>query len=913
MPPFSLSAAPPLRLPDAPTLAAGVRGAVWRDADGAVSVLTLAAAAERLHAGPPPIVCHAKQVARRLGIAPFPALDVLELFAFVRPARFCLPTVRGLATALLLTPPSTLEEEAARLRDVARALLADLRAAPREDALAVAWAMTRAGWGWGAAVLAALGGGGEAAPRDVAGGLRVWTRLQEWQETAPPPPPLSWPVEAVEARARLVQLLGPNAEPRPSQMRYASHAAGAFAPRDRPGAPRVVLAEAGTGIGKTLGYVAPAGVWARKNRGAVWISTYTRNLQRQLDQELDRLYPDLRDKLRRVVVRKGRENIFCLLNFEEAVARLPATSPAVVALGLVARWATATRDGDMVGGDFPGWLADLLGQAVTTDLTDTRGECIYTACAHFRKCFIERQVRKARRAEIVVANHALVMTQAALGGDDPSLPTRYVFDEGHHLFDAADSAFSAHLSGRETAELRRWLLGAEDRGRSRGRGLRQRLGELVAGDAAAAEALERILVAARALPGPAWRRRLASAMPVGETEAFLVLVRDQVHARDADAGGPYSLECDLRPPVAGLADAGHRLAEALARLAAPLGALARALAAYLDAHAEDLDTASRQRIEALVRSLDRRAIRPVAAWRAMLASLTADGDAAFVDWLGVDRVDGSEIDIGFHRHWLDPTQPLMETLAGTAHGMLITSATLCDSTGDDERDWAAALARTGGVHLREPPILSALRSPFDYGAQTRVLVVTDVARTDAAQVAAAYRALFLAAGGGALGLFTAIHRLRAVYARIVGPLDAAGVPLLAQHVDVLDTGTLIDVFRSEEHACLLGTDAVRDGIDVPGRSLRLIVFDRVPWPRPTILHRARRAAFGGRGYDEMLTRLRLEQAYGRLIRRGDDRGVFVMLDPGLPSRLLGAFPDDVTVSRVGLATAVAETRAFLTG
>jgi ATP-dependent DNA helicase DinG len=122
---------------------------------------------------------------------------------------------------------------------------------------------------------------------------------------------------------------------------------------------------------------------------------------------------------------------------------------------------------------------------------------------------------------------------------------------------------------------------------------------------------------------------------------------------------------------------------------------------------------------------------------------------------------------------------------------------------------------------------------------------------------------------------------------------------------------LIDVFRAEEDTCLLGTDAVRDGIDVPGRSLRLIVFDRVPWPRPDIMHRVRRQAFGGRAYDEMLTRLKLKQAYGRLVRRADDRGVFVMLDRALPTRLAGAFPDGVGIRRLGLRDAVAETRAFL--
>jgi ATP-dependent DNA helicase DinG len=243
--------------------------------------------------------------------------------------------------------------------------------------------------------------------------------------------------------------------------------------------------------------------------------------------------------------------------------------------------------------------------------------------------------------------------------------------------------------------------------------------------------------------------------------------------------------------------------------------------------------------------------------------------------------------------------------------VVITSATLRDGSGEIEADWRAAEARTGANHLPTPAIRAAVQSPFDYPAQTRVLVVNDVRKDDMAQVAAAYRELFLAARGGGLGLFTAISRLRAVHERIAGPLEDAGLPLLAQHVDGLDPSTLIDIFRAERDSCLLGTDAVRDGVDVPGESLRLIVFDRVPWARPDILHRARRDAFGGRAYDDMIARLRLKQAFGRLIRRADDRGVFVMLDPMLPSRLLGAIPEGVEVRRIGLAEAVAVTREFL--
>jgi ATP-dependent DNA helicase DinG len=763
-------------------------------------------------------------------------------------------------------------------------------------------------------VLAALGLDPREAPmRGAVAGLDVWRRLLEWSEYAPPPPPGHHAVEPAEARSRLAALIsGHDAEDRPQQADYASAVSAAFRPHDREGEPALVLAEAGTGVGKTQGYIAPASVWAEKNQGAVWLSTFTRNLQHQIDGELDRLYPDPDEKARRVVLRKGRENYLCLLNLEEAVRAIPVRPHDAIALGLVARWAERSRDGDMVGGDFPAWLAEIAGWGRSMGLRDSRGECIYSACPHYHRCFIERSIRRARRARIVVANHALVMVNAAIGGlDDAYLPSRYVFDEGHHVFDAADGAFSAHLSGRETAELRRWIVGAEGRRSSRARGLKRRLEDLIAGDTAAERALEEALKAVRALPGDGWPGRLAEGRPLGSAEKFLHLVRQQVYARAPSRGSPYGLEADTAPPVAGLIEAAATLDAALARLARPLQRLRGRLQARLDDQAEKLDSATRVRIEAVCRALARRGDLMIAAWRAMLTGLDEGAPAEFVDWFAVDRLDGRDVDVGMHRHWVDPTLPFADAVVARAHGVLVTSATLTDGSGDVESDWQVAEARTGARHLPRPGIRASVPSPYDYGTLTRVLVVTDVRKDDMDQVAAAYRALMLAAGGGGLGLFTAIARLRAVHARIAGALDAAGIPLMAQHVDGMDTATLIEIFRAEEDGCLLGTDAVRDGVDVPGRSLRLIVFDRVPWPRPDILHRARRAAFGGRRYDDMIARLRLKQAFGRLVRRADDRGVFVLLDPMMPSRLAGAFPDGVAVHRVGLAEAVGITRDFL--
>jgi len=901
----------PTEFEDAPALVAGVRGTAWLSRDGEIETLSHRESQKRINDGVRPLVCHRRLTAATIRAGNIQAFDILELFAFVRPAMFCLPTPGGVAQSLGLALPEGPELTAQMLFTAADMLLDELEKATPE-VRDIAWNMARAGWPWGPSVLARFGAGEAPHSSALKGAMQVWRRLPDWEDRPRELPPGSLPVTAAETRTRLGMLLGRTSERRPQQQRYAETVTGAFQPRANEDQPNVVIAEAGTGVGKTLGYVAPASVWAEHNEAPVWIATYTRNLQRQLDTELDRLYPDQQLKRDRIVVRKGRENYMCLLNYEEVLGRASlANGPDAVALGLIARWIRATRDGDMVGGDFPSWLTHLYGREVTTDLTDTRGECIYSACPHYGKCFIEHTQRRARHADLVVANHALVLINAAMATDPESRPLRYVFDEAHHLFNAADGAFSANLSGMETAELRRWLLGAEGGSRSRSRGLKARVEELIAGNSAAEKALEDALHAARALAGPGWHQRIGDARPDGPTEKFLALVRHQVYARASDADGPYDLEAAPHPAIDGLAEAALALRDDLNDIARPLIELMAALHRTLADEADTLETQTRTKIESVSASLERRAIGQLTAWRAMLDAVANETPPEFVDWFGIQRIGGRDLDVGFHRHWVDPTQPLAETVYKPAHGIVITSATLTDKTGDPDADWQAAEIRTGTRHLNVRPLLSSEASPFDHEKHLKVLVVGDVKKNDMDQTAAAYRELFKASGGGGLGLFTAISRLRAVESRIRAPLEDDGIQLLAQHVDPLDTGTLVDIFRAEEHACLLGTDAVRDGVDVPGRSLRLLIFDRVPWPRPDLLHKARRKAFGGKVYDEMLTRLKLSQAVGRLLRRATDRGVFVMLDRQLPTRMESAFPPNVTVERVGMKDAIDITRAFL--
>src|SRR3954466_2251167 len=478
-------------------------GAALSRANGPVQRIGRPAARELFQSGEV-LVAHAGFVAGRLKApAAKPLFDVLELFAFVRPGQPFVPSALGLARLLGLDPPETPEDQAKALFAIAACLLDEIAVLPAEARTKLGpliGTLTRAGWRWGPLLQAAAAV--ETPQGSPIAGLEAWRVLPVWEDEAPVGTPGSQEVRPDEARARLVSLVG---TPRPEQAAYSDAATYAFGPREDSGAPRIALVEAGTGTGKTLGYLAPASLWAEKNGPGLWISTYTRNLQRQIVQEIARLYPDPVERAEKAVVRKGRENYLCLLNFEEAAKRTAlAPGQRTVALALIARWISSHTDGDLSGVGFPAFLAAYM---PLSTVTDRRGECIYAACPYYRQCFIERAIRRARHASIVVANHALVIAQASNDwlGEDETTDTpnerrlRYVFDEGHHLFDAADSGFSAALSGRQMTELRRWIRGPEGRARSRMRGLEERLKDLIADDEGAQRVLEQAVQAARAV------------------------------------------------------------------------------------------------------------------------------------------------------------------------------------------------------------------------------------------------------------------------------------------------------------------------------------------------------------------------------------------------------------------------------
>lgn len=906
------------------------------------------------------LLCHAPSQAMRLGLKwaqPHKAnlLDIMELFGFARPAQFTLPTVKGLARACHLHLPQDGAEAALLLPTIALTLFADVKAEVMGGGQSHQLYITEllqtmqagdqsGGWPWAMPLLHHLGEGNENGlesypsppnspntnPRkrkwSLGEGLDVWKLLEEWPEEAPPPPASNNPVSGEETRRALLSLLGTDRQMRQGQLHLAETLAYAFQDKGGEG-PNLIMAEAGTGIGKTLGYLAPAHFWAKRNQASVWISTYTRNLQQQIADEVERIYPHkaMRDKA--VVIRKGRENYLCLLNYEDEVKQLGMFAENVVLLGLISRWIANTASGDLNGSDFPSWALELFPPSRIMRLADRRGECIYSACRHYRKCFGEKVQRTARQAELVIANHALTMRQMIYGEEDRA-SLRLVFDEGHHLFEAADSAFAIDLTAGESADLRRYIRGAES-GR-RGRGLEEKLSEYLPDNQAGESAKQALLLlrqAASALPHYEWESRLFHPKGIanGPLERFFQTIYHVVRMRasDGELEGGFDLECQVSHLDEKLRLDSLAATKALDQIYDPAKDLDKALRKLLASDPETLEGPARLTIEKHQRRLEQRVIQPLLHWRSLLETVLAgEIDQDFIDRLIIIRAQGQPIDCGLTRHWLDPTRPLAEQVLTPAHGVVITSATLTAGEGEtpgepSRQAWQQAESLSGATYMARPPLRFRAASPFAYDQTTRVFIANDVRLAEIDEQAAALLGLFKASGGGGLGLFNSIRRLKQIHQRLAAPMEALNLPLYGQHVDGIGTTNLIDLFRAEDDACLLGTDAVRDGIDVPGRSLRLLVYERVPWPRPDLLHKARRSYFAKQwgltptAYDDMITRKRLRQAYGRLIRREQDHGIFVMLDNRCPSRLLDAFPAGVICERLPLQQIISQTRILL--
>ena len=273
------------------------------------------------------------------------------------------------------------------------------------------------------------------------------------------------------------------------------------------------------------------------------------------------------------------------------------------------------------------------------------------------------------------------------------------------------------------------------------------------------------------------------------------------------------IEAAAHPLGAELARGGARAcARACAHRAQPLLAPRAGIArARIDDEAAKLDAATAARLQAAARGLEWRARIVLPAWTAMLETLEDRRGARGILPTGSrSRARrAATVDVGLERHWIDPTIPF-------AGEVLAAGAWRAHHLGDaarrrtrTPRTGRAPKMRTGAHHLPEPPRRASFGSPFDYAAQARIFIVggrgarrCGRARGGDARIVPGQRAAARSACSPRCARFA---RSKAASPR---PLAEQGIALYAQHVDRLDTGALVDLFRAEENACLLGTDAL---------------------------------------------------------------------------------------------------------
>lgn len=632
------------------------------------------------------------------------------------------------------------------------------------------------------------------------------------------------------------------------------------------------LLEAGTGIGKSLGYLVPALRWSAANRERTVVSTNTINLQEQLVQkDLPFLARALGDQPVRYALLKGWRNYLCLQRLDQAAGAHATLFPGQdeAQLADLIEWAGKTKDGS---------LSDLPvqpGEEIWDEVAAEPDLCQRIKCQYFDKCFVFAARRKAAQADVIVVNHHLLLSDIAVrritqNWDEAAvLPpySRIILDEGHHLEDAA----GAHLGATIT---RRGLDRLFARLERRGKGLLPTLVARLTG--------RRDLVSVASLD--LVQARLTASTRMGREKGAIVF--DMIDALLAsDSAMVKRLETDFatHPVWRG------GLSAALPDLLGEIEILARGLQLVRD-RMED-DEAAQERYGAMlgeVRAVTRRLVNAGDALRAALSP--ADDAVPAVRWI---EVRGKERNIAVSSVPLDLAPILREDLFRKVETCVVTSATLAvdgrfnflrDRLGLDEEDVEPACA----VHP----------SPFDFATQSILAIPTDGPAPNVngmghlEQVARVLADLIEIAGGGVFGLFTSYRDVRAAAAA----LRAAGIgkrfTLLVHGED--SRHALLKRFIDAGSAVLLGTASFWEGVDVPGDALRALVLAKLPFRVPTeplVAARCERVERSGGDpfMDYMLpdAALRLKQGFGRLIRTATDRGAIVLMDPRVLTRGYG--------------------------
>lgn len=631
----------------------------------------------------------------------------------------------------------------------------------------------------------------------------------------------------------------PGMQFRASQLEMAETVARAIEDQSR------VAIEAGTGTGKSLAYLVPLLLRSPVDEGPAIIATKTVQLQEQL---LKKDLPTLQNLLqtpKKVVLAKGWSNYLCIRKVEapdETTVRT--VGPVLPRL----RQMVVQQSGRVTRGEAP--VSQSQWAKVKADPLD----CQKRNCPHFSSCGLFAERRELETAELIVTNHAFLMSDLRLRREGRSLLPQgevLVIDEAHRLDDVA----TEHLAVRFDSERLYSCVSAP----------------LLSGaDGWLAATRFTFLMTLPEVEFMPWSARFDRVVLAGLKD--LELLSGDLFLELTGLGTTFS---NRRVPLKSLlhSPAGERLANQLAELCMACEETSDSIALLCREYEDCFEQGPPPELIRLAQSIGR-----------LAQDLDFLGGSDSADWV----FQAESEPCALVARPVDNAEALEQELFSEYKAVVVTSASL---QVDDSFHFFKR--RTG---LVEATGEASFASPFEFQKQTFIGLVSRGLEPGAAdyvnQLAPSLVALAAAIGGRMLILTTSHRRVEEFADLLAGPLATEQVELLVQ--GQAPPTQLLKWFAQPGRRVLLGVDTFWEGVDIPGERLSCVVMTRLPFPVPNdVLFKARAEQIereGGNSFDELsipLVGLKLKQGFGRLLRTEQDKGVFLLTDPRACNRRYG--------------------------